>query len=247
MENPVVHFEINGPDPEGLAKFYSDLLGWNVQAFPMPDGNVYRMVDTQGGEGINGGIDSSEGGNAAGIVVYVATPQIQATLDKAVSLGAKVAVPVTVVPDIVTFAQFVDPQGVRVALVQDDGTQEPQGVTKGDGAAVGWFEILGTDGVALHEFYSTLFDWKIENIGPEFGNYGLVEPGDKGIHGGVGASQGEPMSTIYANVDDLQKTLEKAESLGATRVMEPMEVPGGTTIASFRDPWNNVFGIMKNG
>ena len=53
MGNPVVHFDISGPDPEELQKFYGRLFGWQVTAIP---GMSYALVDTQAGSGVNGGI-----------------------------------------------------------------------------------------------------------------------------------------------------------------------------------------------
>src|SRR5882672_10191121 len=57
MGNPVVHFEINGPDDELVAKYYSELFGWHIQQIP---GMEYATIDTHGGAGINGGIGRSE-------------------------------------------------------------------------------------------------------------------------------------------------------------------------------------------
>ena len=47
-------------------------------------------------------------------------------------------------------------------------------------------------------------------------NYGVVDTGGSdGINGGVGPNQdGSKRVTVYAQVDDLQATLNKAEKLG---------------------------------
>jgi predicted enzyme related to lactoylglutathione lyase len=50
---------------------------------------------------------------------------------------------------------------------------------------------------------------------------------------------------VYVTVDDLQATLDKAKGLGGEVLMPPMEVPGGPTIAQFKDPQGNLIGIMK--
>lgn len=57
-----------------------------------------------------------------------------------------------------------------------------------------------------------------------------------------------PTVTIYVDVDDLQKTLDRATSLGGPVVMPAMEVEGqgGLKIAQFKDPDGNVIGIMKS-
>jgi len=52
----------------------------------------------------------------------------------------------------------------------------------------GWSGITGKDGPALQRFYSKLSGWRISDAGDSAG-YGLVEAGEKGIAGRIGASQ----------------------------------------------------------
>lgn len=40
-------------------------------------------------------------------------------------------------------------------------------------------------------------------------------------------------------------TLKEIEARGGKTLMEPMEVPGGPTIAMFSDPAGNVVGLTK--
>ncbi|MFN2614985.1 MAG: VOC family protein, partial [Actinomycetota bacterium] len=107
MTNPVVHFEIMGGDPAAQQKFYADLLGWRVEASG-PEMGFYGVVDTQGGEGINGGIGVGPEGSPSYTTIYVAVEDMKTTLEKAEELGAKVIVPITEIPNIVTFAMFLD-------------------------------------------------------------------------------------------------------------------------------------------
>src|SRR5688500_2719933 len=106
MSVPVIHFEILGSDGKQLQKFYADLFGWNVDANNPMD---YGMVSATE-PGIGGGISASQDG-ANGVVVYTQVDDLQAYLDKAVSLGGKVIMPVTDIPGAVTMAQFADPAG----------------------------------------------------------------------------------------------------------------------------------------
>jgi predicted enzyme related to lactoylglutathione lyase len=109
-------------------------------------------------------------------------------------------------------------------------------------APVVHFEIHGKDGKQLQDFYSKLFSWKVNANNPM--EYGMVQ--DSGIGGGITGPDG-PMVTVYVEVPDLQATLQKAESLGGKTVMPPMEVPGGPTIAQFKDPAGNTIGLTKAG
>ena len=51
--------------------------------------------------------------------------------------------------------------------------------------------------------------------------------------------------TVYAGVDDVDGTLQKAESLGAKTAMPPMDLPMGGRIALFVDPQGHTFGLFR--
>jgi uncharacterized protein len=104
------------------------------------------------------------------------------------------------------------------------------------------FEIHGKDGAALQDFYRKSFGWNVDANNPM--NYGMVSAEGNGIGGGVTGPEG-PMVTVYIEVPDLQAALDKAASNGAQVVMPPMDVPGGPSIAQFRDPAGNVIGLVK--
>lgn len=116
MANPVVHFDLSVPDAAKARDFYGALFGWKFQVM---EEMHYSLVDTDsGGQGIAGGIGEQA---QAATVVYVEVPDPQAALDKAVSLGATVAMPVSEVPGgMVTLAMFVDPQGLTIGLVKSE-------------------------------------------------------------------------------------------------------------------------------
>jgi predicted enzyme related to lactoylglutathione lyase len=112
---------------------------------------------------------------------------------------------------------------------------------------VGWFEVTGKDGPGLQSFYSELFGWKVNDAGDGSG-YGLVEAGEKGIAGGIGASQdgGPGQVTFYVEVDDPAAYLAKVEKLGGRTVVPPSEIPDfGLTFAFFADPEGHVVGLSK--
>ena len=112
---------------------------------------------------------------------------------------------------------------------------------------VGWFEVTGKDGPALQKFYGNLFGWKVNDAGDGSG-YGLVEAGEKGIGGGIGASQdgGPGAVTFYVEVDDLGTYLKKAEKLGGHTVVPTTELPDfGLSFAFFTDPEGHMVGLSK--
>jgi predicted enzyme related to lactoylglutathione lyase len=104
----IVHFEIMGKDAVKLHKFYADLFGWKIGE-PMAEMGFYGMVDAES-SGVAGGIGQEPDGGAR-VTLYTQVDDLQATLDKAVALGGKVAMPPTAIPGVVTFAMFQDPEG----------------------------------------------------------------------------------------------------------------------------------------
>jgi predicted enzyme related to lactoylglutathione lyase len=118
MPNPVTHFEIVGGDGTKLQDFYGSLFGWQINADnPMN----YGIVEPQEGHGIGGGVSAAQPGGSGHVTFYVEVADLQATLDKAVSMGGRVAMPVTEIPGQVTFAQFIDPAGNMIGIAKDMG------------------------------------------------------------------------------------------------------------------------------
>jgi len=114
------------------------------------------------------------------------------------------------------------------------------------GNPVVWFEVLGKDGDALRRFYGDMFGWSFEQV--EGGmDYGMVQPGETGIGGGVGTSPdgAPPYQTFYVGVDDVAAALARAESLGGAKTVGPMDLPMGGTIGMFTDPEGHLIGLFK--
>jgi uncharacterized protein len=112
MGNPVVHFEFMSQDPAKVAAFYEQLFGWKIKH--MPELN-YRLVETGGEGGINGGIMQSPHGTPF-VTLYVQVDDVQAYLDKATGLGGAVIMPPTDMEGVGKIACFTDPDGNVVGL-----------------------------------------------------------------------------------------------------------------------------------
>lgn len=114
------------------------------------------------------------------------------------------------------------------------------------------FEVIGKDGEKLRNYYAELFDWEIKADNPM--NYGViaregnVDSDGVGIGGGVaGGPEGYGGHvTFYVEVPDIEASLQKAESLGGSRVFGPDEVLPGLELGQFTDPEGHVIGLMRN-
>jgi predicted enzyme related to lactoylglutathione lyase len=109
------------------------------------------------------------------------------------------------------------------------------------GAPVVHFEIYGKDATKLQSFYADLFGWEIHADNPM--NYGIVHTnsGDKGIGGGI--TEGDARVNVVVDVDDLQKYLDKAVSMGSEVLTPFSEITVLVSWAVFRDPSGIVIGI----
>jgi predicted enzyme related to lactoylglutathione lyase len=113
MGSPVTWFEINSANASKLHGFYSEVFGWKVN--PIPDMG-YALVDTGSENGIAGGIGEAQGPNQ--VVFYVEVGDLNAVLDRIEESGGCTVVPITEIPDMVTFAQFADPEGNVVGITK---------------------------------------------------------------------------------------------------------------------------------
>ena len=242
MGDAVVHFEIASPDHEGTAKFFAELFGWEILR-SLPE-MFYTTVDTKAGDGVNGGFGSPPNG-AQYATVYAAVDDIKATLDKAETLGGKTLMDITEIPGIVTMAMLSDPAGNAFGLIKNEG--EAVLPSKGDGRAVDWFEVMGPDGEALKGFYGELLGWSFQQAPGDFPYFMSDTGAGRGINGGVGQSQdGQAQVNVYAHVDDLQKTVEQAESAGGTTILPPTTVEGATLqFALIASPTGARFGLYS--
>ncbi|HEX6476994.1 MAG TPA: VOC family protein [Acidimicrobiales bacterium] len=113
MAQPVIHFEVVGPDGKALQDYYGSLFDWKINADnPMS----YGMVEP-GKNGIAGGVAASQDGKPA-VTFYVEVSDLQAALDKAEKLGGKTSMPPMDVPGGPSIAQFTDPAGNVIGLVK---------------------------------------------------------------------------------------------------------------------------------
>ena len=112
------------------------------------------------------------------------------------------------------------------------------------GRPVVHWEISAKDAPRLQQFYASLFEWHVDADNPM--QYGMVKTGGKGgLNGGIGPAQGPTGVTFYAQVDDLDAYLKKAERLGGKTAVPPTEIPGMVTFAMFIDPEGNRIGLVK--
>src|SRR6185437_1333385 len=111
--------------------------------------------------------------------------------------------------------------------------------------SVSWFEIIGTDGPKLRDFYGRLFDWHFQEA-PGM-DYGMIDAEPGGIGGAIGSGTGTGTSyvTVYVQVADINASLKQAEQLGGKTVIPRTVIPEQAIFAMFSDPEGHLVGLTE--
>ena len=119
MTQPIVHYEIGAQDGKKLHTFYTDLLGWKLDATPLPS---YEIIDGKRGAdfGINAAIYQIEpGGDPPCTRIYANVDSAAAYMAKVEGLGGKVIVPSMELPGAgIKIDFFAHPEGNVVGVVE---------------------------------------------------------------------------------------------------------------------------------
>jgi hypothetical protein len=124
MANPFVHVELNTTDVDKAKKFYGQLFDWKLEDVPMVAGGPPGLQASKGtytmikpGEGTGGGmLKQAVPGAPSSWLAYVLVDDIAASTQKAKSLGAKIMLDVTEVPDMGWLSIIIDPTGAALGL-----------------------------------------------------------------------------------------------------------------------------------
>ena len=121
MGKPVVHWELWSKDPAVVSEFYEKVFDWKINHIPEMN---YRLVDTGGTGGINGGIMKPQEGPWPGnMAMYIDVEDIAAYRKRITDAGGKILVEEMEVPGTGKFSLFADPDGRVLGIWQ----QGPKG------------------------------------------------------------------------------------------------------------------------
>jgi len=226
-------------DPKQAQDFYTQLFGWGTETFK-PGELDYEAI-ASGGQTHGGFSKAMEGAPPPHWLSHVRVENVDETVEKAKSAGGKLLAGPFDMEDIGKMAIIADPQGAYISVYQ------PAGAEGGAEGVFVWDELGTTDADGAQRFYEHVLGWTTSDMGPEYGGYRIFNVGETGIAGLMTnpeasmPAQWQP----YVAVDDADRTASKAKELGATVLMEPMDVPKVGRIAVLRDPQGASFGIIK--
>ncbi len=236
--------ELLTTDTAAAATFYAKVLPWRTQPSNMPGYTIFMA----GGAQVGGlmALPQEAADTPAHWLVYVGTPNVDATVTQAQGLGARLCKAATDIPSVGRFAVLADPQGATFAVFTPSGGPPPAQPPQG---AFSWHELQTTDVGAALRFYRELFGWS-KGVGHDMGAMGIYQLFD---HGGTGVggmcnTQGPstpPSWLSYVHVADSNRAVAAAKAAGGRLLHGPIEVPGGSWIALFLDPQGGAFAVQE--
>jgi predicted enzyme related to lactoylglutathione lyase len=121
------------------------------------------------------------------------------------------------------------------------------------------FEMPAKDKKRAIGFYSKTFGWKLQQLGPEMGEYvmahttettkdGMVKtPG--AINGGFYSPTEDPLSrapSVVISVKDVKAAMKAVSKNGGKILGEPQEIPGVGLWVTFQDTEGNRVSLMQS-
>ncbi len=116
-----VWHELYIPNASAGIQFYVDALDFGTQEMPMGEMGTYTML-TKNGKAVAGVMPTNEGpaeGAPPHWAAYLSVDDVDARVEKCVSLGASVVVPAMDVPGVGRMSLISDPQGAHIWLFKD--------------------------------------------------------------------------------------------------------------------------------
>jgi uncharacterized protein len=227
-------------DVEGSRRFYSELFGWEPQEPSAEFGGYFTFtrdgVEIAGCMGDMGDIPATNTWN-----VYLATDDINKTVEATAAENGQVVAPPMDVADLGTQAMLNDPTGAHLGAWQ--AATFPGFTVIGEPGAPSWFELSTRDYTAALDFYRSVFGWDTAVVADnDEMRYSVMRDHQgegewAGIMDAAGfLGEGVPSHwSVYWEVEDVDAAIGKVKALGGSVVMDAEDTPYGR-LATVTDP-----------
>ncbi|HEX4862505.1 MAG TPA: VOC family protein [Acidimicrobiales bacterium] len=233
--------DIGTPDvPSGL-RFYTELFGWTAQDMGEEAGH-YTIVSKNGKQ--VAALSTAQDPGPPRWTTYINVDDVDDTAKKAESAGGAVVMPPMDVMTAGRMAIFSDTTGAFIAAWQPGEHKGAQLVN--ESGAPTWNELSTSDLAKSKAFYSEVFGWSWG------GNdeYAEAQVNGRTIGGVMPRRPDMPADVpdswlVYFGSDNVDAQTKKAADLGATVVVEPMDIPGAGRFSVLIDPQGAAFALFK--
>jgi uncharacterized protein len=237
--------DLGADDPAQARAFYSALFGWDIQVGGEETGNYGMcLVDGKAVAGIMGKMSPDQ---PTVWTTYLASEDVDATVDKIKNAGGQVLVEPMDVMEAGRFAIAADPGGAVFGLWQ---SREMTGFgLANEPGSVTWNENWSRDFEGNKAFYGTVFGASFGDMSNDDMQYATIDIDGKNA-GGIGAMGSMFPAEVPANwnvyfaVGDADGTIAKATELGGTVIAPAMDTPFGRQ-ATLADDQGAPFSIIQ--
>jgi hypothetical protein len=236
--------QLSTDDVDTAVSFYGDLFGWSAGE-PSEEHQGYRMF-LRGGEPIAGLVPTADGSRPTW-TVFLATPDLRGTVDRAAAAGGSVLIGPTPVAGLGSFAELTDPAGAAIGAWEADAFAGF--TTRGEDNAPTWFETLSSRYDDTVAFYQQAFRWETHAMSdtPDFRytTLGRDENARAGVMDAGALLSAQPARwQFYVQVPDADEAIATAVSVGGELVHAAEDTPYGR-IATLMDPAGVRFCVLR--
>ncbi len=233
------------PDAEAARNFYHAIFGWQYDiGGPEFGGYTTARLGDKTVAGLSA-IPETMAGMKPSWGLYFATNDIQADVDRAEKLGAKVVLQPMVVGAFGSMAHLQDPTGAEFSLWQAD--QHVGWQVSNDPGSMAWHELYSPDAIAARDFYTALLGATADTM-PGGMEYYVLKHGEDQL---CGIMQIEPswgpmpaQWVSYFAVVNTDETVSKIIQSGGKIMGNVDDSPFGR-LAAAMDPFGATFKIIQ--
>lgn len=243
--------DLSSTDQAASRAFYATLMGWDVQEWPMGEGQTYSMFNVDGSAVAAVGQmqpDMMAQGAPSFWITYVTVDDVDALAPQVTALGGTLVNGPFDVFDNGRMLILQDPSGAMLALWQPKN-HIGAGLVNTVGAMC-WNELATRDPQAAGEFLSKLLGWEIKKA-DDMDNYYYIYNGDR-INGGIMQMTDEwgdipPHWMVYFTVADIDAAVAQVKELGGSVNGEIIDAGEVGRMAVVSDPTGAVCSFIQTG
>ncbi len=246
LPGKIIWHELITDTPDETQRFYTELFGWEFE--PLTNKNINYFLIRHNGKAIGGMIDQTRLPTKADISQWVAlfsVADIAKAAQQVAASGGTVFTPPTSLGNRGEIAVVADPQGALFALLQTTNGDPVDSVELSSAGDFFWHELWTGEIDSAVAFYSKLAPYQIERktLSSEGENINYVVMNtQQHKRGGIRANPFEGLPPIWVNYlkitdeAELDRILEKVESLGGEILVPAVPRPNGGTVAMISGP-----------
>lgn len=239
--------DLAASDLDGARRFYTELFPWEVEDAGPPEETGGYGFFTQGGRKVAGIGPVMGEGQPAVWSTYIASDDADATAQRARDAGATLLFEPMDVMEAGRMFMLAHPAAGALGVWQAGRHIGAELVS--EPVSLAWNELLSRDVDSAKRFLEAVFG--LEPDDQDFGGmtYTTLKLGAAGVGGlmAMPAEMPEQVGSywqVYFAVEDTDATVARAQELGASLMMAPMDAEGIGRMAALTDPFGTGFSVI---